>query len=481
MDLYRDFKHCSLEGDRTSLFYTAKALMQMQSAYGFIPNVYGKGHNAQLVTEMLERMRREKASRVEEQRISPEIDTLILLDREVDLITPLCTQLTYEGLVDEVFGIFNATVELPPEMVIDPKADSSKDPIPPGKKFNILFNSSDKLFAELRDENFSIVGPRLNSKAKDIDAFYKQRKTAKNMAEINAFMKQLPLYQKEHSNLRVHTNITESILNLTRDQVFRARLDAEQTDPTTSMAYIEECINKQEPLVKVLRLVCLYSLTNNGIREKTFNYLKRDIVHTYGYKYLYTLDNLTKLGMFKISKGASNYQKLKTDLKLVIEEMNETEPSDIAYVYSGYAPISIRLVEKLMEIPKNQQSTNDVPLEESQNKSSMHLLESKPWKTGWGSAQIDNLIKDSPGGPHFHMKQALPKGITLNEAPEGKKVVLVFFIGGCTYTEVSAIRFLSKKNPEYSFIVGTTKLINGNTLIESLIENFEKADNVVVN
>jgi len=291
------------------------------------------------------------------------------------------------------------------------------------------------------------------------------------------------LYQKEHSNLRVHTNITESILNLTRDQVFRARLDAEQsllnlTDPTASMAYIEECINKQEPLVKVLRLVCLYSLTNNGFREKTFNYLKRDIVQTYGYKYLYTLDNLTKLGMFKISKGASPYQKLKMDLKLIIEEMNETEQSDIAYVYSGYAPISIRLVEKLMELPKKQQITNDAPSEESssQNRSSMHLSESKPWKTGWDAVQIDNLIKDCPGGPHFHMKQALPKGITLNEAPEGKKVVLVFFIGGCTFTEVSAIRYLSKKSSEYSFIVGTTKLINGNTLIESLIENFEKSD-----
>jgi hypothetical protein len=33
------------------------------------------------------------------------IDTLILLDRAVDMVTPMATQLTYEGLLDEVFGL----------------------------------------------------------------------------------------------------------------------------------------------------------------------------------------------------------------------------------------------------------------------------------------------------------------------------------------------------------------------------------------
>ena len=36
---------------------------------------------------------------------NPQIDSMIVLDRAVDLITPLCLQLTYEGLVDECFGI----------------------------------------------------------------------------------------------------------------------------------------------------------------------------------------------------------------------------------------------------------------------------------------------------------------------------------------------------------------------------------------
>jgi hypothetical protein len=38
----------------------------------------------------------------------PEINTVILLDREVDMVTPMCSQLTYEGLLDEVDKSFSS-------------------------------------------------------------------------------------------------------------------------------------------------------------------------------------------------------------------------------------------------------------------------------------------------------------------------------------------------------------------------------------
>ena len=37
-----------------------------------------------------------------------QIDRMLIFDRKVDLITPLVTQLTYEGLIDEAFGISNS-------------------------------------------------------------------------------------------------------------------------------------------------------------------------------------------------------------------------------------------------------------------------------------------------------------------------------------------------------------------------------------
>lgn len=52
------------------------------------------------------RMRRELGGR--EPQITPQIDSLLILDRNVDLLTPLLSQLTYDGLIDEIFGINNS-------------------------------------------------------------------------------------------------------------------------------------------------------------------------------------------------------------------------------------------------------------------------------------------------------------------------------------------------------------------------------------
>jgi hypothetical protein len=43
---------------------------------------------------------------------SQSIESLIIIDREVDFITPLLTQLTYEGLIDEKYGIKNSDIAL---------------------------------------------------------------------------------------------------------------------------------------------------------------------------------------------------------------------------------------------------------------------------------------------------------------------------------------------------------------------------------
>lgn len=507
------FKEVSLEGDGTSLYNCAKALMKLQFLYGIIPNIIGKGVNSKLITEMLFRMRREMAS--DEQQIIPEIDTLILMDREVDLITPMCTQLTYEGLVDEVFGVFNSLVELPASMVVDPKAQQQqpqvKDPALLDKKVKTPLNSNDKLFRDIRDLNFSVVGPRLNEKAKVIDKYYQQRHDVQTVGEIRDFISRLSTFQKEHHHLRIHTNIAETVLGVTRDPLFRQRLEAEQNllalqDVDKSMDYIEECINKQEPLVKVLRLICLFSLTNNGLSEKQFNFLKKEILQTYGYKYLFTLENLTKLGLFKqgVTLARNNtYERLRRELNLIIEEMNEQDPKDIAYVYSGYAPISIRLIEKALSLPPTPTSSSslqnlpqigslrNIAAATTSSTASTSSLPGVP-----GSAQQsgkkDIFSQESeiyPGwhpnldpllclcsGPTFRARQTLPRGLATQETKSTSKVIMIFFVGGCTFTEISAIRFLSQKMEEFDFLIGTTKMINGNTILESVFERFGKED-----
>ncbi len=48
-----------------------------------------------------------------EPTVKPQIDSLVIIDRSVDLLSTLPTQLTYEGLIDELFGISQASVKVP--------------------------------------------------------------------------------------------------------------------------------------------------------------------------------------------------------------------------------------------------------------------------------------------------------------------------------------------------------------------------------
>jgi hypothetical protein len=102
--------------DSTSLFYTARALMKLQVMYGFFPHVRAFGAKGKAVGEMVLRMRREMGEE-EAVGVAPEMDAVIIVDRQVDLLSVLATQKTYEGLVSEIFTITNSHCDLDSEIV----------------------------------------------------------------------------------------------------------------------------------------------------------------------------------------------------------------------------------------------------------------------------------------------------------------------------------------------------------------------------
>ena len=62
--------------------------------------------NMQQVCSMMQKMWDELGDHSEEEH--SQIDRLLIFDRSADLVTPLVTQLTYEGLIDEAYGINNS-------------------------------------------------------------------------------------------------------------------------------------------------------------------------------------------------------------------------------------------------------------------------------------------------------------------------------------------------------------------------------------
>ena len=45
------------------------------------------------------------------------------------------------------------------------------------------------------------------------------------------------------------------------------------------------------------------------------------------------------------------------------------------------------------------------------------------------------------------------------------KKVFIFFVGGVTYSEIAAIKYIQKNNPDKHIIIGTTNIINGDGFV----------------
>ncbi|XP_031741424.1 vacuolar protein-sorting-associated protein 33 homolog isoform X3 [Cucumis sativus] len=442
-ELDRSNKEYLVDGDTSSLWHIAKAIHKLEFSFGAIPNVRAKGRASVRVADILNHLQTEEPVNSNDvNMVVPEINTLILIDREVDMVTPMCSQLTYEGLVDEFLHVNNGSVELDSSIM-----GAQQD----GKKIKVPLNSSDKLYKETRDLNFEVVVQILRQKAMNMKQDYAEMSTTtQSVSELKDFVKKL----NSLPEMTRHINLAQHLTTFTSKPSFLGQLDMEHTiieaeSYDICFEYIEELIHKQEALVKVLRLLILLSVTNSGLPKRHFDYLRREILHSYGFEHMGTLNNLEKAGLVKKQESKSNWLTIKRGLQLVVEDTNTVNPTDIAYVFSGYAPLSIRLVQQAV-------------------------------RSGW--RPIEEILKLLPG-PHSETKRGRFLSSSSYDSLQGasasndkvtdgrRTVVLVVFIGGVTFAEISALRFLSsQEGMAYELIVGTTKIVSGNSLTETFVE-----------
>jgi vacuolar protein sorting-associated protein 33A len=551
MGLDSCYKDCMVSGDQSSLFYVTRALMKIQAVYGHIPNIRSKGKLAKAVLDMLLRLQREEdsssaggssidntqqvlsgtksgsgesvqtvyigtrpkafdisggsengpsggtsasSSSSSSSSSTPnvsEIDTMIILDRSVDMYTPLVTPLTLEALLHEFLTIDNAMIKVDASLLVDNPDDAvaviGKDKqvsgqkngpaLPAGSKLTLHLNSNDKLYSEIRDMNISVAGPHLTVRARELQGFRDQIKRSKDLevSDIHKFVKAIPTLQQDLKSLRVLVELTSLMQKETNEPKFMTRWQLERSlleeeGQKDTYEAISALISKRQPFLSVLRILCLCSAVEGGLRSKQLESFRREIVSTYGFESLFTLDNLERagllttrdsgssgitggLGFSALTGTSSTWSSIRKSLQLTSDEaQGEGAPTDIHFVTSGYAPLSIRLVQAAIT-------------------------------SGWGREPYSEALRQLPG-PTNLIRQVRHESdntgnVNNNESGENstgssRKVVLVVFVGGVTYIEISSLRFLSEKYP-VDFLVLTTSIINGSSLIESLAAKLPNA------
>jgi hypothetical protein len=339
--------------------------------------------------------------------------------------------LTYEGLIDELYGISNNLLSL------DFMKDKKKE-----KRSKLPLNDDDEVFVQVRHKNFNAVGKQLHKEANVITELYDEKNKMQNskvdIKVIKDFVQKLPALQQRHEDLGTHISLAQTMRDETSKSSFRKNIEIEQNilrgeNEDGVLDYIEELIIKQESLTKILRLICLLSTVNEGLTDKSFDSLRKELIHSFGYVIMMTLYNLEYCGLIKRREGRSNWPSVRKTLQLVEEEIDEEKPKSISFTYSGYAPLSIRIIEKF-------------GLSDTKDK----------WQ------ELKNIFPDQEVGE-------------IVQSDHSDASTMVFFIGGVTYAEISAFRWLTQEKllGGGKGTIATTKIINGNTFIGSLFDTPE--------
>ncbi|KAK0208669.1 Sec1-like protein [Desarmillaria ectypa] len=499
------FRDIWVDGDETAIYDSAQALITLQKLYGLFPRVIGKGDKAArlaaLLTSSLAQARSSSAPDTLFQS-SNKIDALIILDRRVDMITPLLTQLTYEGLIDELIGIKNSHVELPTSLVSPPAAETAGPAaaIPTTSSGTLMrkenkkkyhLSSSDTLFGELRDLNFSAVGRRLNKVARRLEDDYKASRQAKTIPQLRDVVGKLGGLQSEHQALRLHTGVSELLVPITRTDHFNKSLEIQQDllasyKVSEQISAIEELIAQGAEIELVIRLLCLASITAGGIKAKTLENIKREILQTYGYHNLPLLLSLASPPLaillpnpLPASAPATTlpkfpYTSLRKSLRLLIDDnpeaLDEVE-NDISFVYSGYAPISIRLVQCVAQrggVLSNPADRDKAARQDDSNPAPEGKVQAHAIN-GWKG--FEDVLATIPGETVDIIQQGV--GRTSASPPLGRPMentttTVVFFLGGCTYTEIAALRWVGRQNRGRKFLIATTGIVSASSIIDGI-------------
>ncbi|XP_076003047.1 vacuolar protein sorting-associated protein 33B [Genypterus blacodes] len=460
LELPEFFRDNFLAGNQHWVRTAGSALHLLHSLYGPFSKVYGIGRCSKMVCESW----REQVKEGEQRAQNAEIGNVFVIDRDVDLVTPLCSQVVYEGLVDDIFRIKCGCVEFGPDV-------TSSD-----KSVKVMLNSQDKVFSEIRNEHFSNVFGFLSQKARNLQTAYDKRR-GMDIQQMKTFVaEELKGLKQEHRLLSLHIGASESMMKKKTKQDFQEMLKTEHSllegfEIRECISFIEEHINRQVSMLESLRLLCLLSLTENGLLPKDYRSLKAQFLQSYGVHHLLTFANLKQLGLLveqqpgetltvmesKVGKlvndktagkltdafsslaKKSHFRALSRKLNLVPksdEEYDLRVPRDMAYIFSGaYVPLSCKLVEQVLE------------------------------RDGWtGLEEVTRLLN----GQEFAFTGS--NGGDLKGKNDAQRVILVMFLGGCTFSEISALRFLGRERG-YKFIVVTTAITNSVRLLEAMLEN----------
>lgn len=433
MNLHDSFRRLLCDGDLSSVRWISRFLCKAQFTWlGPFSDVVCVGPKAKRVGDVLEHMQNVSSDTAGD--LPTSVNRLLIIDRNIDLLTPLLTQTTYEGFLDELYG-FNCCQTILPFTV----EDSLKG------ETNYFCGINDKLFDEMRDKPFSSIGSFLYEKSVMIKEKYEKRKELTQIKEIREFVENLSELQETHRLIGIHTCIAKNIGKSTQNPIFRKRIRIEQyiiqkINDKDVFEYIQELINRKGSFILVLRLLCLYSIANGGIKNKEYDNFKEKMMLSFGVcETVSAFLSLSKCGLLCKSKGKAKevfplWEKYEMGYTGP-DNSNSIDKESISQLYGGYFPPILRLIKMYLTL-----------------------------ENGKNSASFLADLRDF--SPVVHHK--IPSFALTDHRVGNPGTTVVFVVGGLTSVEISGMRVLCQKNPNLPALAFSTEHLSATRIMNSL-------------
>ncbi|CAF1025409.1 unnamed protein product, partial [Rotaria sordida] len=351
------------------------------------------------------------------------------------------------------------------------------------EKVAVRLLSTDKLYSDTRYLHMISVGKILQEGARaqrqlrtDFDNQFSGSASniqGKKLAELREFVTRMSNQNAKTQTLSTHLELAFFIkqeLTSMYDMYLSNQLSM-LFSPTLQdgLHHTDERIALKDNIFCILRYLSIITQSlGTQLKRKDYDLIKKDLIQTYGLQYLVLIHALEQVGILvvpdigkstsSIKTNETNFERLKREFNLLQDEqtINVIDPQDIFYIYYQYAPISIRLIEKIVfPTAINIQDTMNILPGITFIDTQQVPMELKRQRHG-STTSISSLNK--PNKQQIQQQQ---------QATESR-VTLVVFIGGVTYGEIAALRFLADQN--HDFIIATTHFINGTNLMKSLLD-----------
>jgi hypothetical protein len=424
LELNNSFHELYVTNNYNSLFLLNRAIIKYETVFGKIKHKYYLGSLGKKLKELLDE--EEKNTNIDEDQTTL---GCIFLDRSIDMITPLITNHIYEALLDDNFDINLDFIKVQPK-IIDNKS----------KNINLQkidLSKNDKFYTKIKDYGFNQIRAYLPLRLQEQNKIIEdsKRKTS-DLVKIQEDIQNIAKIRDERISLTYHINLADFIGKKERYPLTRFYYMYEQSllygeVPEKFFDFIFDEIRKKSDEYDILRIICLYSIIHSGYKNKIYDQIRKEFFIVYGFQELFLWRNLEKLGVLKSAGNQGFYQILLKKLNLINEEQFESkEQKDISYIYNGFCPILIKLLERLVE-------------------------------KGWGS--IKDVLKELSTDISYP-----PDESEITSTKSEKQFILLIFIGGITYGELAGIRYLNRKLRNKKFIVITTSMINTKKIFDQM-------------